>query len=309
MSSVVHFDGVSKYFQDGIIPSRQYALTDVSFELESGKTYAYLGPNGAGKTTTLKLLLGFLSPDSGNITLYGRKPAEPVSRVKTGYVSDNPYFYEYLTGREYLSFCGDLYRLPKSFLRERIPAILEEVGLPHAAGLKLRKFSRGMAQRLNFAQAILHDPDLIILDEPFNGLDPFGRYDLRNIIKKLKTMGKTIFFSSHILEDAEILADEALFINKGKIIHRDSMEAIYTRFNDTYQIHASGDRQELELTLKQAGKGIIQDNILLNETNRDNLDNYLNLIKKSKLSLLKVEKSEKKLEEIFVEIYKKYANN
>jgi len=231
MAAVVSFDRVTKYFKDGIIPKKKYALHEISFDISPGKTYAYLGPNGAGKTTSLKLILGFLFPSSGKISLFENTPDVPASRQRIGYVSDYPHFYEYLSGSEYLHLCGNLYRLEKSDINEIIPKVLNRVGLADAGDTKLRKYSRGMAQRLNFAQAIMHDPDFVILDEPFNGLDPFGRHDLRSILAELKQAGKTILFSSHILEDAEILAEEVIFINKGEIIKTGTMKDLISSDN------------------------------------------------------------------------------
>lgn len=230
MPPVVSFQDITKYFVDGLIPKRKMALDGVSFELEKGKTYACLGPNGAGKTTTIKIMLGFLFPSKGNVRLFSLPPDNPRARYRAGYVSDYPNFYEYLSGKEYLHFCGELYGLSGSDLEKHIPLMLEKVNLQDAADKKLRDYSRGMAQRLNFAQALIHDPELIILDEPFNGLDPFGHRDLRNIVLELKSKGRTIFFSSHMLEDAEILADEILFIDKGKIILQAEKETIREKY-------------------------------------------------------------------------------
>jgi len=231
--SIIQFENVAKHFEDGIIPKKIQVLQDVSFTIEPGNTYAFLGPNGAGKTTTIKLMLNFLQPSSGKITIFNSTPRNSKIREKIGYVSDHPYFYEYLSAREYLKFCADLYNLPKSEVRSKIDTMLELVGLKESSETKLRKFSRGMGQRLSFAQALLHDPELIILDEPLNGLDPFGRKDLKNLILDLKSQGKTLFFSSHILEDSEVLADYVIFIDKGKIIYQDKLTNINIEKPDT----------------------------------------------------------------------------
>ena len=303
--NIIQFENVSKHFEDGIIPKKVQVLQDVSFNIEQGNTYAFLGPNGAGKTTTIKLMLNFLYPSSGKITIFETSPQNSAIREKIGYVSDHPYFYEYLTAREYLKFCADLYNLPKMEISGTIDSMLELVGLTESSGIKLRKFSRGMGQRLSFAQALLHNPELIILDEPLNGLDPFGRKDLKNLILDLKAQGKTLFFSSHILEDSEILADYVIFINKGKIIRKDKLSEIKNNFTNSFTIQLSGEARKLEefsQSFSEDSYQLVSENLLLENISGSSLDEYISKSKDAGLNIINIEKSKAKLEDIFVSL-------
>ena len=303
--NIIQFENVSKHFEDGIIPKKVQVLQDVSFNIEQGNTYAFLGPNGAGKTTIIKLMLNFLYPSSGKITIFETSPQNSAIREKIGYVSDHPYFYEYLTAREYLKFCADLYNLPKMEISGTIDSMLELVGLTESSGIKLRKFSRGMGQRLSFAQALIHNPELIILDEPLNGLDPFGRKDLKNLILDLKAQGKTLFFSSHILEDSEILADYVIFINKGKIIQKDKLSEIKNNFTNSFTIQLSGEAGKLEefsQSFSEDSYQLVSENLLLENISGSCLDEYISKSKDAGLNIINIEKSKAKLEDIFVSL-------
>ena len=193
------------------------ALDRVSFEVHRGEILGMLGPNGAGKTTTLKMMLGLLRPDRGSVHLLGRPCTDPEARARVGFLPENPYFYDYLTAAEFLDFYGRLQGLRASVRRRRVGAALRRVGLDGCEATALRKLSKGMIQRVGLAQAIQHEPDLIVLDEPMSGLDPIGRRDVRDLILSLRNEGRTVFFSSHILQDAEMLCDRAAIIQKGKL--------------------------------------------------------------------------------------------
>jgi len=309
----IEFRNVAKYFEDGIIPKRSYALKEISFTLEEGKTYAYLGPNGAGKTTTIKILMDFLKPSNGQVTVMGNSPSDPAGRKKIGYVSDHPYFYEYLTAKEYLAFCGELYQMDAADIKSRSEEMFKLVGLTDAKDMKLRKFSRGMGQRLSFAQALLHDPDLIVLDEPLNGLDPFGRKDLQELILDLKKKGKTIFFSSHILDDAEILADELIFIDKGEIIFQGNMDDIKGKSETTFSVHLETPSENIKNYCKK--NKIETDEIgslfsVLN-LNNDQLNELLAVLAKEKIKISGIDEHRMKLEDLFLNYYrgKNHENN
>jgi ABC-2 type transport system ATP-binding protein len=179
--------------------------------------FGLLGQNGAGKTTTLKLVLGLLRPDRGEVRLFGRPPSDPAARARVGYLPENPYFYDYLTAEEFLDFYGRLQGLSRDARRARVRAALERVGLAERASTPLRKFSKGMVQRLGLAQAIQHDPELVILDEPMSGLDPIGRREVRDLILDLRRAGRTVCFSSHILQDAEMLCDRVAILDRGRL--------------------------------------------------------------------------------------------
>ncbi|MEW5806010.1 MAG: ABC transporter ATP-binding protein [Acidobacteriota bacterium] len=192
-------------------------IKDLSLEADRGEIYGFIGPNGAGKTTTIKLIMGLIFPDRGNIRILGQSPYDRKTRARIGFLPENPCFYEYLTGREFLDFYGRLLGIPSAERKGRSEELIALVGLSGKEDLQLRKYSRGMIQRLGFAQVLLNDPELLILDEPMSSLDPIGRRELRDIIIDLRRKGKTIFFSSHILQDAEMICDRVGIIKDGEI--------------------------------------------------------------------------------------------
>ena len=194
------------------------ALDRLSLQVESGEVFGFLGPNGAGKTTTLKLLLQLVFPTSGRARLLGRPAGDPAAKRRLGYLPEQPYFYDHLTAEELMNYFGGLFGLGPSERRRRIDALLDEVGIGAERGLQLRKFSKGMLQRVGIAQALLNEPELVILDEPMSGLDPLGRRDVRALILRLRDRGCTVFFSSHVLSDAETLCSRVAILAKGCLV-------------------------------------------------------------------------------------------
>lgn len=229
-------ENLRKVFPPQIGSPAKEALRDLSLEVREGETFGLLGPNGAGKTTTLKLLLGLCSPTSGRITLFGRSPDRPEVRQAVGFLPENPYFYTYLTGREFLAFCGGMFDLSRNRLKERIEELLDLVGMNHAADLQLRKYSKGMLQRIGIAQALINDPQLVFLDEPMSGLDPVGRRQFREIILRLKSQGKTLFFNSHILSDVEDICDRFGILYEGRLIASRAMDELQGQRLEDYFI-------------------------------------------------------------------------
>ncbi|MCI0542764.1 ABC transporter ATP-binding protein [bacterium] len=193
------------------------AVDGISLTVRKGATFGFLGANGAGKTTTLKMLVGLAFPDSGNILIDGKSPEKIETREQIGFFPETPSFYEYLTGLEFLEFAVSL--SSHEFSKKRAEELLKDMGIYDARNEYIRNYSKGMKARLGFAQAIIHDPEYIFLDEPLDGLDPLGRKHMKNILRKLKAKGATIFFSSHILFDAEELCDEIGVIHKGKLLY------------------------------------------------------------------------------------------
>lgn len=195
-------------------------VDNISLEVATGQIFGFLGPNGAGKTTTVKLIGGLLFPDQGSITINGVRAPLPESRRQVGFMSENPQFYQYLKAREVLEFVGGLFQLDSATITKRSLSLLKQVGLSEAAELPVKKFSKGMHQRLGFAAALVNDPELLILDEPLDGLDPLGRLDFKQLLLELKKRRKTIFFSSHILADVAEICDEVAILHQGRIISR-----------------------------------------------------------------------------------------
>jgi ABC-2 type transport system ATP-binding protein len=218
MSAAIRTRALSKDFLVGFWRPRPYrALDNLSLEVAPGDVFGFLGPNGAGKTTTLKLLMQLVFPTSGEIEILGRPPGDIAVRRRIGYLPENPYFYDHLTAEELLDYYGQLFGMPAADRRQRIPATLDRLGIGAERRLALRKYSKGMLQRVGLAQALLNDPEVLFLDEPMSGLDPLGRRDVRALMLELRDQGRTIFFSSHILSDAEALCSRVAIVAKGRL--------------------------------------------------------------------------------------------
>jgi ABC-2 type transport system ATP-binding protein len=215
-------------------------LHNLNLEVQQGEIFGYLGPNGAGKTTTLKLLMGLIYPTAGRAELLGRDVQDVAVKAQVGFLPENPYFYDYLTGREFLHFYGQLFGLPYRDRRQRIDELLHAVGLSKAADLQLRKYSKGMLQRIGLAQALINDPQVIVLDEPTSGLDPVGRKEVRDLILDLKGKGKTVFFSTHIVPDVEMICDRVGIIVAGRLTRVGTLEELLGSEIERIEIAASG---------------------------------------------------------------------
>jgi len=214
----IEIQGLSKNYAVGFWKKQlRPALKSLDLEVNVGETFGFLGPNGAGKTTTLKLLMGIIFPTAGSATILGKDLFDPEIKRKIGFLPEQPYFYDYLSAPELLDYYARLSGVPASLRRQRITDLLKRVGLGDVGNKQLRKFSKGMLQRVGIAQAIIHDPEVVFLDEPMSGLDPLGRHEVRELIQQLKDEGKTIFFSTHILSDAETLCDRVAIIHKGEL--------------------------------------------------------------------------------------------
>jgi len=216
--TAIEIAGLEKVYTVGFLRKKpRQALFPLHLSIEDGEIFGFLGPNGAGKTTTLKLLMGLVFPTSGSARILGREWTDPTIKAQIGFLPEQPYFYDYLTAHELLDYYGQLSGVPAKHRKQRIEEVLQRVGLTDVKGVQLRKFSKGMLQRAGIAQAILHDPKVIFLDEPMSGLDPVGRREVRDLMEQLKQEGKTVFFSTHILSDAEALCDRVAIIYKGEL--------------------------------------------------------------------------------------------
>jgi ABC-2 type transport system ATP-binding protein len=213
-----------KEYQVGFLRKRVRVLSDLSLNVGEGEVFGYLGPNGAGKTTTLKLLMDLLRPTSGEVRILGQPAGDAWTKRQVGFLPEQPNFYEYLTGRELLSFYGQLLGLRRSDRRERIAALARELRIDAALDLPLRKYSKGMLQRIGLAQALLNDPKLVLLDEPMSGLDPIGRREVRDLLLRLKSEGRTVFFSSHIIPDVEVVCDRVGILVGGRLVARGPLD-------------------------------------------------------------------------------------
>lgn len=214
---VIEISRLCKSFGSG--RKKRQVLHDLSLTIAPGEVFGFLGPNGAGKSTTIKLLLHFQRPDSGSLRIMGHVVGREEFRHQIGYLSEFPFFYDHLTGRETLLLSGRLSGMEKALLRERIPLLLARMNLSEAADRRVGGYSKGMKQRLGMANALIHDPEVLIFDEPMSGLDPLGRHLIKGLIADLRTQGKTVFFSSHILSDIQDLCDRIGIIHQGRLLY------------------------------------------------------------------------------------------
>jgi ABC-2 type transport system ATP-binding protein len=238
--SVISVDQVSKSFSG----SSRKALDRVSFEVQQGVATGFVGVNGAGKTTCIKSILDFIRPDEGSITFFGGlKICNPV-KARIGYLPERPYYYEFLTGEEFLRFHWNLLGKGNAGFSERSREVLERVGLEASRHSRLRSFSKGMLQRIGVAQAILNHPDLLILDEPMSGLDPDGRYMIKDIMKEQISKGVALFFSSHLLSDMEELCRDLVVIDRGRLIFQGALDNLVNQTVEQFKITYRNQNQE-----------------------------------------------------------------
>jgi len=279
-------------------------LDNVSLTVNHGEIFGFLGPNGAGKTTTMKILLGLMKPSLGTIRLLGMPGDDVTVHHRIGYLPESPYFYDYLTAEEFLSFYGRLGGMDKGRLAGAVPSLLERVGLLDARHRQLRKFSKGMLQRIGLAQALIHDPELVILDEPMSGLDPVGRKEVRDIILSLRDRGKTVFFSTHIISDVEMVCDRVCILSKGQVLALGKVEELVgEQAQQSVEIVSDGIIGENIPLVKRVATRILQrgDRCLIMLPRLEQLDEVLTAIRQAGGRLLSAVPHKGSLESLFIE--------
>ena len=239
-------ENLVKDYTTGFLKKKVRVLNGVDLYVNKGEIFGFVGPNGAGKTTTFKVVLGFVSLTGGSVELLGRPLGTVNVKKHIGYLPENPYFYDYLTGEELLHYMGELHGLDGHGLTKRVDELLEKVNITHAKRLQLRKYSKGMLQRVGIAQALINDPELLILDEPMSGLDPIGQREIRELILELKSVGKTIILSSHILSDVEALCDRVGVIIDGIVVKTGELGKLFEEIHSDY-----------EMLIKDINRGIL----------------------------------------------------
>lgn len=297
----IRVEELYKTYYTGIQRKPVEALRGVSFKVKRGEIFAFLGPNGAGKTTTIKILLDHARPTSGRAEIMGVTARSPKARQQVGYLPDMPHYYRFLTARELLEYMGRLHNLQGSQLDRRIADLIALVGLEGREEEPLRGFSRGMLQRLGMAQALINDPPILILDEPLTGLDPIGRHQFRSLILDFQQKGKTIFFSSHILEDAERLADRVAIIHKGKVRASGTLSEIM-RHQPGWEVELLQPDPHLQLELEQRGlrtETTKDDTVKVTLPDADTLHWVLRVVQEGKAHLLSLQMRRMTLEEAF----------
>lgn len=293
---------VSKTYSSGFIPKKVTALDSLSLNIRPGEVYAFLGPNGAGKTTAIKLILGIIFADSGSIKIDGIDFTQKAARQKIGYLPDQPFFYDDLSALEYLQFAGQLYGLSKQEIKLRSDDLITKVGLKGHEKRRLRTYSRGMLQRLGMAQALIHDPDLLIFDEPMAGLDPIGRKEFRDLILSLKEQGKTIFFSSHILADAEMISDRVGILFNGRLVREMEMFELQAEKNQglelTFQFFSD---REVDTTKAPLEIDLFDQSGVIHLKDQKSVFDAVRWVEESGGTILSVSPKRKTLEDIFLE--------
>jgi ABC-2 type transport system ATP-binding protein len=293
--------GLEKTYSTGFLRKRpKTALRPLNLQVEQGEVFGFLGPNGAGKTTTLKLLMGLIAPTAGTARILARDWRDPAVKKRIGFLPEQPYFYDHLTPSELLDYFGTLSGMPPAERRARIPAVLESVGLAPHANVQLRKFSKGMQQRVGIAQAVLHNPDIVFLDEPMSGLDPLGRREVREFIRTLNREGKTVFFSTHILSDAETLCHRVSVLNHGELRGVGVVSDLVSRSRSRFEVVWKGSAalpevKALGVHSHHAGE------VITATVNAADLDRLLELLRSRGQLLVSVNPAGGSLEEFFLE--------
>ncbi len=318
---VVALDGLSKTFDVGFlgaipvagrffsgmgvkhIGQRVEAVRNLSLTVDPGEIVGFLGPNGAGKTTTLKMLMGLIHPTRGSGTMLGAPLGNRKARYKVGFLPEHPYFYEYLKPLEFLDFYARLYSMTSRERKQRSNELLDRVGLRYAIDRPLRKFSKGMIQRMGLAQALLNDPDLVVFDEPMSGLDPMGRKDVRDIIFELRERGKTVFFSSHILQDVEMVCDRVAILVKGRLRSIGTLDSLMDAGAHSIDVGVRGATGELLETLNGLAQSVraFGDQRRFSLEGKSEVEGFVRAVLDGGAQLVSVVPHRRSLEELFVE--------
>lgn len=293
--------GLEKTYMVGFWRKRpKRALQPLHLTVEDGEIFGFLGPNGAGKTTTMKMLMGLVFPTAGKTRILGREWTDPEVKAQIGFLPEQPYFCDYLTAHELLDYYGKLSGIPAKDRKRRIDEVLDRVGLTDVKGVRLRKFSKGMLQRAGIAQAILHDPKLLFFDEPMSGLDPLGRREVRDLMKQLQREGKTVFFSTHILSDAEALCDRVAMIHKGELRGIGAVDDLTSTVQAKVEVVWQGTRVPASVASLGAQTHVAGDNVcaVISETQQDTM---IDALRRDRLRLISITPLRASLETYFVE--------
>jgi len=292
---------LTKLYKGGLEANDVLALEDLNCTIEKGEVFAFIGPNGAGKTTTIKLITRLIFPTKGRIYIFGKENSSPESMKKIGYLPEHPNIYGYLKGQEFLCFIAKLFKHRSREQQSKIPELINLVGLTDHKNKLIKNYSRGMVQRLALAQALINDPDILILDEPMSGLDPVGRREFRDLIMRLKNEGKTIFFSSHILSDAEMIADRVAMINKGHLIKTGKLDEIVYQHTSSVEITFSLLDEKLpELGINKNEVVRHKETFMVNVADKEKAGELIRKILDQKGEIISVIPHRNRLEDVFI---------
>ena len=296
----VHIDGFKKTFKGSIGKKPQAAVRNITFSVAEGEIFGFLGPNGAGKTTTIKALLGLIQPDSGRLELCGFPSSSMGWRSQVGYLPEHPTFDDHFTGLELVTWFGQLGKMPKAAAQASAEKLLHDVGLGHALNRRIRSYSKGMLQRAGIAQALIGEPKLLILDEPMTGLDPIGRADVRKLLLKLKSEGKTIFYSTHILPDVEMTCDRVAIVDAGEIRRVGRLDEILNSTTRGFAVEVSGAPLERVEGWASKGRLEVRENIRVEFDQADDAQSFVRQAVEGGARLERYEPHRDDLESIFL---------
>jgi ABC-2 type transport system ATP-binding protein len=308
MNYIVEIENLTKDYEVGFFKKKKVrALDGLNLQVEPGQIFGFLGGNGAGKTTTIKLLMGLMFPTSGTARILGEDISSTKMHARIGYVPENPYFYDYLTARELMMYFAELFGIEPAERKRRSEALLTRVGLEEAAwNRQLRKFSKGMLQRTGLAQSLINDPEIVFMDEPMSGLDPIGRREIRELIAGLRGEGKTVFMSTHILSDIEVLCDNVAILRQGKLAATGKLDDLLAQSGEaqTFEIHVSGiSAESLSKEVSQisgAEVHVTPTGARIDVANETDVDKILPVIRSLSGRLVSVQPVRQSLEELFV---------
>ena len=299
---VIRTENLTKVFKVGFRGKSAAALKGLNLEVNKGEIFGFLGPNGAGKTTTIKILMGLIYPTTGKAWILDKEANDIEVKNHIGFLPEQPYFYDYLTSLEFLRFYGQLFGLEKDELIVRMKNLLSLVGLEDASDLQLRKFSKGMLQRIGIAQALINQPDLIVLDEPMSGLDPIGRKEIRDIILRLKDDGKTVFFSTHIISDVEMICDRVGILMKGELVNVGRLDEIMDAKVKYVEVIARNVSKEMLAHMEAMGSSLHEtgEHVSIKVKDENKIDAILQVISDGKGRVVSVIPQRETLEEHFM---------
>lgn len=308
MTAVVETNNLTKDYEVGFLRKRKVrALDGLSLTVNQGEIFGFLGANGAGKTTTLKLLMRLMFPTEGNARILGKDIADVSMHSRIGYLPENPYFYDYLSAHEFLSFCGKIFGLSKSEQNKKAKELLSRVRLDEKKwNTQLRKFSKGMLQRVGLAQALVNDPEVVFLDEPMSGLDPIGRREVRDLITALQQEGKTVFMCSHILSDIEVLCDRVAILKGGRLAHVGHLEQLRQQVagQALVEVVVSGANEAALLPYLPVGKNFKVSStpagLRIEVGEESEVDSVIAAMRKAGGKLVSVQPLRQSLEELFI---------
>ena len=305
--AAVDVSQVHKTYRDGLFGRRPItALGGVTLEVGRGQIFGLLGPNGAGKTTLIKVLLGIVRATAGHASLLGLPAGSRAARQHVGYLPENHRIPRHHTGQSALMFFGSLSGLSRSTIRQRTPGLLKAVGLADWGKTPVKKYSKGMLQRLGLAQAMLHDPQLLILDEPTDGVDPVGRSEMRALLGALKEQGKTIFLNSHLLQELELVCDRVAILDRGKLLYQGSLDTLTSQAEAEVRLTVAGDQQALDRALESAPPVHVQPQqinryeLTLTAAQQPLVDQLVDRLRRESLSVVSITRDRQTLEEAFL---------